>query len=242
MTPRTLFRDAKRALVALVVVSALLPTSACVSRKQYAINEAILIGERRQLEDEIYRVQFELRDALEENERLRERLEKNEGNDDSESASERSTEKSQKRAKTSKSNSSFFPGGNSLDVDSSRSNNATDPDAYDDSATSEDLDGYETLPDFVPIPTSRAASARRRSNLATANYVRSPRESQRDSVGQAAYVDPQTNDSDEDSGDDSYNDETDANENVDDRDDDWSPVADARSNVDFALLLLSHIA
>ncbi len=62
----TLDRARRLAVVALLIVSAA-SLVGCVSRKQYAINESILIGERRQLEDEIYRVQFQLRDALVEN-------------------------------------------------------------------------------------------------------------------------------------------------------------------------------
>ncbi len=72
-------RSRRFAVVALLIVSAA-SLLGCVSRKQYAINESILIGERRQLEDEIYRVQFQLRDALVENQQLREKL-KNDGVD-----------------------------------------------------------------------------------------------------------------------------------------------------------------
>lgn len=75
----TLDRARRLAVVALLIVSAA-SLVGCVSRKQYAINESILIGERRQLEDEIYRVQFQLRDALVENQQLREKL-KNDGVD-----------------------------------------------------------------------------------------------------------------------------------------------------------------
>lgn len=75
----TLDRSRRLAVVALLIVSAA-SLVGCVSRKQYAINESILIGERRQLEDEIYRVQFQLRDALVENQQLREKL-KNDGVD-----------------------------------------------------------------------------------------------------------------------------------------------------------------
>ncbi|MGN0911037.1 MAG: hypothetical protein ACI4NV_06430 [Thermoguttaceae bacterium] len=75
----TLDRSRRLAVVALLIVSAA-SLMGCVSRKQYAINESILIGERRQLEDEIYRVQFQLRDALVENQQLREKL-KNDGVD-----------------------------------------------------------------------------------------------------------------------------------------------------------------
>ncbi len=75
----TLDRARRLSVVALLIVSAA-SLVGCVSRKQYAINESILIGERRQLEDEIYRVQFQLRDALVENQQLREKL-KNDGVD-----------------------------------------------------------------------------------------------------------------------------------------------------------------
>ncbi|MCF0234144.1 MAG: hypothetical protein HUK22_04100 [Thermoguttaceae bacterium] len=66
-------RTSKIAVVAALTFVAAL---GCATRKQYQINEAILISERRQLEDELYRVQFELRDALEENERLTAELKK----------------------------------------------------------------------------------------------------------------------------------------------------------------------
>jgi len=47
------------------------------TRKQYAINEAILISERRQLEDEIYRMRFMLKEYESENQRLRDQLQSN---------------------------------------------------------------------------------------------------------------------------------------------------------------------
>ena len=77
--PKRIFRalsEKSAFLVGVVVVATALCVAGCTSRKQYAINEAILISERRQLEDEIYRSKFELRDALRENQRLREQLEK----------------------------------------------------------------------------------------------------------------------------------------------------------------------
>lgn len=142
---------------ALVVALAGLSCVGCVGRKQYAINEAILISERRQLEDEIYRLQFELRDALEENERLRQEL----GGDAASAGA-----KTAPRAKT---NDAFFPG---LDATQTRrstnggvqriqTTSATDvrsarPAIAPRRADSAPATGeaVETLPDYVPIPVT----------------------------------------------------------------------------------------
>jgi len=111
----------------------------CTTRKQYAINEAILIGERRQLEDEIYQTQFELRDALVENERLRAELE-GRGKD----------AKSKSKDANAPANSSVrYPGGSALQVAPSSSDALG---AY----GSTDGEEIERLPDFVPVPVSRA--------------------------------------------------------------------------------------
>ncbi len=158
------------ALVAFCVVG-------CVGRKQYAINEAILISERRQLEDEIYRLQFELRDALEENDRLRQEL----GGGEAENANAPAT-RTQGRAGT---NDAFFPG---LDATQTRrrttggvqriqTTSATDvrsvqPTVAPQNAETAPATGeaVETLPDYVPIPvtSTRPGAARTR----TANGVR----------------------------------------------------------------------
>ncbi|MBQ9873642.1 MAG: hypothetical protein IJM30_04175 [Thermoguttaceae bacterium] len=125
-----------------IVVLASLAATGCTSRQQYAINEAILISERRQLEDEIYRAKFELRDALRENERLRAQLEK-EGL--AGSGSEKPREASAREAEATR-----FPGGDALRVDPSRLapsyQNGLDPDQYDASPTN------SSLPDFMPAP------------------------------------------------------------------------------------------
>lgn len=141
-----------RLRVALVVALAGLSCVGCVGRKQYAINEAILISERRQLEDEIYRLQFELRDALEENERLRQEL-----------GGDADANKTAPRAKT---NDAFFPG---LDATQTRrstnggvqriqTTSATDarPAIAPRRADSAPATGeaVETLPDYVPIPVT----------------------------------------------------------------------------------------
>ncbi len=160
---------------ALIVALAGLACVGCVGRKQYAINEAILVSERRQLEDEIYRLQFELRDALEENERLRQEL----GGD---AATDANSPASRTR---SGANDAFFPG---LDAAQTplrttgglrqvQTTSATDarparPTTAPQSAESAPATGeaVETLPDYVPIPvtSTRPGDARTR----TANGVR----------------------------------------------------------------------
>ena len=152
MTPFVSRERNAYALLLLVGVVAL-TSFGCTSRKQYAINEAILISERRQLEDEIYRSKFELRDALRENERLRAQLEK-EGINGSEKRKQGTS------AKSYTSESDFFPGGSALRVDPSKIapsyQNGLDPDQYDASPTQ----GVETLPDFVPVPSSAKTRSR----------------------------------------------------------------------------------
>lgn len=92
----------------------------CTSRRQYAINESVLISERRQLEDEIYRVQFELRDALEENERLRDQLDAQ--NPNAEAAKKGSSRRARKTTapvyqdRQSPVDDNFYPGGDALRV------------------------------------------------------------------------------------------------------------------------------
>lgn len=159
---------------ALSVALAALCVVGCVGRKQYAINEAILISERRQLEDEIYRLQFELRDALEENERLRREL----GGDAPAGANQ-----SAPRART---NDAFFPG---LDATQTRrrptggvqkiqTTSATDarssrPANVPQSAESAPATGeaVETLPDYVPIPVTSTRSGQTANGVQTAQNV-----------------------------------------------------------------------
>jgi hypothetical protein len=158
---------------ALSVALAALCVVGCVGRKQYAINEAILISERRQLEDEIYRLQFELRDALEENERLRREL----GGDAPAGAN-----RSAPRART---NDAFFPG---LDATQTRrptggvqkiqTTSATDarssrPANVPQRAEAAPATGeaVETLPDYVPIPVTSTRSAQTANGVQTAQNV-----------------------------------------------------------------------
>lgn len=161
---------------ALIVALAGLACVGCVGRKQYAINEAILISERRQLEDEIYRLQFELRDALEENERLRQEL----GGDGAGANSPASRTRARAGA-----NDAFFPGLDAAqtplrttggaqkiqttsapDVRSARPTTA--PRSAD--AAPATGEAVETLPDYVPIPvTSTRPGA---ANTQGANGVR----------------------------------------------------------------------
>ena len=162
---------------ALSVALAALCVVGCVGRKQYAINEAILISERRQLEDEIYRLQFELRDALEENERLRREL----GGDASGANSPAS--RTQARANA---NDAFFPG---LDATQTRrrptggvqkihTTSATAaqpaaPTSVPQRAESAPATGeaVETLPDYVPIPVTSTRSAQMTNGVQTAQNV-----------------------------------------------------------------------
>lgn len=152
---------------ALIVALAGLACVGCVGRKQYAINEAILVSERRQLEDEIYRLQFELRDALEENERLRREL----GGD---AATDANSPASRTR---SGANDAFFPGLDAAQaplrttggVQSVQTTSATDARPVRPTTAPQNADAapatgeaVETLPDYVPIPvTSTQPSAPR---------------------------------------------------------------------------------
>ena len=166
---------------ALIVALAGLSCVGCVGRKQYAINEAILISERRQLEDEIYRLQFELRDALEENERLRQGV----GGD--------AGAQPAPRAKT---NDAFFPGLGAtqtrrqttggvqrVQTTSATARPTSAPvlrtDLAPQSAVSAPATGeaVETLPDYVPIPitsTRPGAAAQRANGVRTAQNVGKP--------------------------------------------------------------------
>jgi hypothetical protein len=193
-TPSRWSGKSKRARrrAALSVALAALCVVGCVGRKQYAINEAILISERRQLEDEIYRLQFELRDALEENERLRQEL----GGD------------ATPRAKT---NDAFFPGLNATqttrqttggarnaqatsaaNLRSARPTNApvlrTDlaPQRADSApATGE---AVETLPDYVPIPVTSTRPDQASNGVRTAQNVGTPLGVRREVNGGVAPV------------------------------------------------------
>ena len=161
-------RSGKTAVfVGLVATLATLAALGCTSRKQYAINEAILISERRQLEDEIYRTKFELRDALKENESLRKQLEEEMGG-----SSKAKTGKTAARKPSL--DAERYPGGARLNVDSSQTapsyQNMMDPDRYDNSAPKGSI---ETLPDFVPIKSKAAQQdVRGASNVAASREKR----------------------------------------------------------------------
>ncbi|MDO5565953.1 MAG: hypothetical protein Q4G59_04790 [Planctomycetia bacterium] len=59
----------------LIVVVSLLVLSGCgTSRRQYAINEALLIDQTRLLENEIYKTRYQLQKVMDENARLKEEL------------------------------------------------------------------------------------------------------------------------------------------------------------------------
>ena len=184
---------------ALIVALAGLSCVGCVGRKQYAINEAILISERRQLEDEIYRLQFELRDALEENERLRQEL----GGGATPAGA--------------KTNDAFFPGlgatqtrrqtTGGVQTTSATARPTSAPvlrtDLAPQSAVSAPATGeaVETLPDYVPIPmtSTRPGVAPQSANgVRTAQNVGKPLGVRRDlNDGRvapvAASTAPQTN-------------------------------------------------
>lgn len=178
---------------ALIVALAGLACVGCVGRKQYAINEAILISERRQLEDEIYRLQFELRDALEENERLRQEL----GGDEASASSPAS------RTRTG-ANDAFFPGldaaqaplrttGGVRQIQTTSASDArparptTAPQNAD--AAPATGEAVETLPDYVPIPvTSTQPSASRTQDAQTARNASSVRDGKTRSAQHYATV------------------------------------------------------
>lgn len=177
-------RSGRRFKSAFVVALAALSCVGCVGRKQYAINEAILVSERRQLEDEIYRLQFELRDALAENERLRREV----GGDAA------SVPESRERANAAGTTDAFFPG---LDASQTRTRttggarNVETPVARRTAAPVLRTDGasrkaapesagqgaVETLPEYVPIPVSSkrndegnaSVAASRRASQAVSN-------------------------------------------------------------------------
>ncbi len=180
-----------RRRAALSVALAALCVVGCVGRKQYAINEAILISERRQLEDEIYRLQFELRDALEENERLRQEL----GGGATPAGA--------------KTNDAFFPGLGStqtrrpttgaqrVQTTSATARPTSAPvlrtDLAPQSANSAPATGeaVETLPDYVPIPitsTRPGASSQGANGVRTAQNVGKPLGVRREVNGGVAPV------------------------------------------------------
>lgn len=216
------------ALVAVTCASAL----GCVSRKQYAINEAILISERRQLEDEIYRVQFELRDALEENERLQEQLDRQEGDDAAREKSKttRKTRARQSDAAPATQYQDAFPGDDYLQTSpQSRSSRHYAP-AYAEPVSSGQDEQVETLPDFVPIPVtqrnSNSSDASARSaqtsdrvvpgRVANADY-RSNNAKPQNRVAQTAYQESENPESE--------NCQYDQAEDQDQDLDDWSPIS-----------------
>lgn len=169
----------KNVFFAVMVAALALSSLGCTTRKQYAINEAILISERRQLEDEIYRTKFELRDALRENEILHEALEK-ENPEAAKDAIKRSAKRPAASQNNAANNDEMFPGGDALRVDPSKTAPAyqrqADPDAYDASPSR----GSASLPDFAPIrafdnrvsQADRAAMDRRALNARQAQTMR----------------------------------------------------------------------
>ena len=159
----------------------------CTSPRQYKINEAILIGERRQLEDEIYRLQFELRDALAENERLSAELD---GASDDPSAKKTRSARVRNAAKASQEqpkssiDENLYPGGDLL---------RTQPPANDTSVRypeypRQDMNAGAQLPDFAAVP-NRARDAQGPNPIPSATarqaVYQSPRRS--NGVSQVSY-------------------------------------------------------
>ena len=191
---------AQIATLALVVVT-LATSSSCTSRRQYAINEELLIDNRRLLEDELYRVQFELRDALEENERLRAKLEKD--NDERPRNERRLNTTTPQRADSLRKSDDerFFPGGDALRTNGQSANE------------------IETLPDFVPIPSSREDAQQRKRSLAQANYV---------DVAPPRIANAATQNTEElrdESAQESANYQDEAYDTSEEEEDDWTPVS-----------------
>lgn len=169
---------------ALIVALAGLVCVGCVGRKQYAINEAILISERRQLEDEIYRLQFELRDALEENERLRQEL----GGDEAGANSPATRTRARAGA-----NDAFFPGldasQTSLGTTGGGQKIQTPPEPRSADAAPATGEAVETLPDYVPIPvTSTRPSAARTQSAPLAQNAQAARSSRSSQTLQTAQI------------------------------------------------------
>ncbi len=165
-----IFRKRSRTLVAALI---LISVAGCVGRKQYQINEAILISERRQLEDELYRLQFELRDALEENERLRAAAGENANGAKKSAALDvfAQTQNAAQNANSANEPAALFPKSNALQVSrptrgtarlSANSANGANSADYRGSAAAPSTGGaVETLPEYVPIPLSSAPSPSR---------------------------------------------------------------------------------
>ena len=209
----TLQRSNRHRLLLAVALTCVVATAlgGCTSRRQYAINESILISERRQLENEIYRVQFELRDALEENEQLRAKLEEEGGDSATTSKKRRASARSQntespvnERPQTT--DESMFPGGDAL-----RANTNSYNDRYPEYPTL-DMNEISKLPDFAVVPDQRAP--KQNGGASNASKVR-----------QAAYAQPQgpsnaaSQVSYEDVATDEYEEEEEYDESADDEDD-----------------------
>ncbi len=127
-------------------------TVGCTTPRQYKINEAILIGERRQLEDEIYNLQFELRDALAENERLSARLEaESKGDSPKKGGANRARNATKapgfEKPKTS-TDENIYPGGDLLRTQPSSNDYSGRYPEY----PTLDMNEVSNLPDFVAVP------------------------------------------------------------------------------------------
>ena len=129
----------------------------CTTQRQYKINEAILIGERRQLEDEIYNLQFELRDALAENERLSARLDAETNGD---STKKRTSNRARNAAKSpnfekpkTSTDESIYPGGELLRTEPSSNDFGGRYPEY----PTLDMNEVSKLPDFVAVPDRKRA-------------------------------------------------------------------------------------
>jgi len=165
-------------------------TSGCTTPRQYQINESILIGERRQLEDEIYRLQFELRDALAENERLSAKLDEASTDGSNGSSTRKSGVSRVRNAAKAPANGkprtsideNLYPGGDLLRTQPSTNDYGNRYPEY----PTLDMNEVSQLPDFVAVP-KRARDTRQPSagsDARQAGYQASRRPS---GVSQVAY-------------------------------------------------------
>lgn len=223
-------------------------TVGCTTQRQYKINEAILIGERRQLEDEIYNLQFELRDALAENERLSAKLDAESKGDSSRNGGAnrgRNATRSPnfEKPKTS-TDESIYPGGDLLRTEPSSNNYGNRYPEY----PTLDMNEVSKLPDFVAVPdrkrdpnaaapsTARQAgyqTPRRPSGVSQVSYREAPRE---ETLDEEEYDPSEIDEEDADYAEDEEYDEEDSprydydyeDEFPEDANDGWSPLPERR--------------
>ena len=186
----TISRRSRRGVLVVAALLCVAAVAGCTTQRQYKINEAILIGERRQLEDEIYNLQFELRDALAENERLSARLDaESKGESPKKSGANRArkatTAPVYEKPRTS-TDENIYPGGDLLRTQPSSNDFSGRYPEY----PTLDMNEVSKLPDFAAVPerktdadpkgaTSGASQAvyqtsRRSSGVSQASYQQAP--------------------------------------------------------------------